>query len=102
MVGHLEACTSTSNAAILFGVNERTVYEILKKSKDDESLKDRRRSGRPRVTDNKTDDDVVIAYLGVVRSTCSNWICYQLLYSCQRTRFYWCESVPTDHEAKTH
>ena len=31
LVGHLEADTSTSNAAILFGVSERTAYAILKK-----------------------------------------------------------------------
>ena len=36
LVGHLEAGTSTSNAAILFDASERAVYSILKKSKDTE------------------------------------------------------------------
>ena len=64
LVGHLEAGTSTSNVAILFRISERTVYGILKKSKDTESLKDRPRSDHPRVNDNKTDHHVVIALRG--------------------------------------
>ena len=38
------------------------MYKILKKYEETDSLKDRPRSGRPRVTDNQTDCDIVVAF----------------------------------------
>ena len=36
-----------------------TVYKIISKSKQQNSLKDRRRSGRPKITNAQTDVDIV-------------------------------------------
>ena len=36
-----------------------TVYKIISKSKQQNSLKDRRRSGRPKITNAQTDADIV-------------------------------------------
>ena len=62
LVGHIQAGTSLSNVAILFGITKQAVYNILKKYGESDRLKDRPRSGCPRVTDNQTDCDVVVAF----------------------------------------
>ena len=62
LVGHIQAGTSPSNVAILFGIPNKVCITFGKKYEESDSLKDRPRSGCPRVTDNQTDCDVVVAF----------------------------------------
>ena len=59
MLGNIEAGSKPADVAETFGVTKRTVYRLIKKSKEYVTLKDRPRSGRPRVTDVETDTQVV-------------------------------------------
>ena len=56
---HIEAISKPADVAETFGVTRRTVYRLFKKSKEYVTLKDRARSGRPRVTDVETDTQIV-------------------------------------------
>ena len=62
LVWHIQAGTSPSNVAIVFGITKQAVYKFLKKYEETDNLKDRPRSGRPRVTDSQTDCDIVVVF----------------------------------------
>ena len=59
LIGNIEAGSKPADVAETFGVTKRTVYRLIKKSKEYGTLKDRPRSGRPRVTDVETDTQIV-------------------------------------------
>ena len=58
----IQAGASPSNVALLLGITKRAVYNILKKYEESDSLKDRPRSGRPRVMENQADCDSVVDF----------------------------------------
>ena len=59
LLGQIQAGISPTKAAKAFYVSSVTVYKIISKSKQQNSLKDRRRSGRPKITNAQTDADIV-------------------------------------------
>ena len=62
LLGNIEAGSKPADVAETFGVTKRTVYRLIKKSKEYVTLKDRPRSGRPRVTDVETHTQIVIKF----------------------------------------
>ena len=58
LLGNIEAGSKPVDVAETFGVTKRTVYRLIKKSKEYVTLKDRP-DGRPRVTDVETDTQIV-------------------------------------------
>ena len=54
LFGNIEAGSKPADVAETFGVTKRTVYRLIKKGKEHVTLKDRPRSGRPRVKDVQT------------------------------------------------
>ena len=59
LLGNIEAGSKPADVAERFGVTPSTVYRLIKKGKEHGTLKDRPRSGRPRVTDVQTDKHIV-------------------------------------------
>ena len=62
LLGHLQAGGSPTDVAKLFGISRQSLYKIVSKYEEDGSLKNRPRSGRPRVTNPQTDNHIVATY----------------------------------------
>ena len=62
LLGHLQAGRSPTEVAKLFGTSRRTVYSISAKYLEHGSLKDRPKSGRPRVTNDQRDEQIVATF----------------------------------------
>ena len=59
LLGNIEAGSKPADVEETFGVSKRTVYRLIKKGKENVTLKDGPRSDRPRVTDVQTDTQIV-------------------------------------------
>ena len=59
LLGQYQAGVSPTKLSKIFKVSRQAVYKILKKSKQENSLKNKHRSGRPKVTDAQTDANLV-------------------------------------------
>ena len=95
LLGHLQAGGSPTDLAKLFGISRNAVYKISSKFRETGTLKNRPRSGRPRVTDLQTDDQIVATYratpmkqvtlfsaeIGVCRRTVVRRLNFEGLYS---------------------
>ena len=97
LLGHLQAGGSPTDLVKLFGISGNAVYKISSKFRETGTLKNRprSRSGRPRVTDLQTDDQIVATYratpmkqvtlfsaeIGVSRRTVVRRLNFEGLYS---------------------
>ena len=59
LLGQYQAGVSPTKISKIFKVSRVTIYKIIKKSQTEKSLKDRHRTGRPRLTIAKTDTNLV-------------------------------------------
>jgi len=62
LLGQIQAGICPTKTAKAFNVSRVTVYKIISKSKKQNSLKDRRRSGRKKITNAQTDVDIVAQF----------------------------------------
>ena len=62
LLGHLQAGGTPTELAKLFGISRRAVYKIKSKYENHGTLKDRPKSGRPRLTDHQTYEHIVETY----------------------------------------
>ena len=62
LLGHLQAGGTPTDLAKMFGTTRKVVYNIKSKYEEHGTLKDRPKSGRPRVTDQQTDEQIVETY----------------------------------------
>ena len=59
LLGQYQAGVSPTKISKIFKVSRVVVYKIIKKSQTEKSLKDRHRTGRPRLTNAQTDANLV-------------------------------------------
>ena len=59
LLGQYQAGVSPTKISKIFKVSRVAVYKIIKKSQTEKSLKDRHRTGRPRLTNAQTDANLV-------------------------------------------
>ena len=62
-IGHLEAGWKQRDVAVLFGVSQSTICKLCRRYRDTNDVKDRHRSGRPRITTERVDRLIRLATL---------------------------------------
>ena len=68
-IGHLEHGLKQWDVAVLFGVSQSTISKLRLRYRDTHDMKDRPRSGRPRITTDRVDRSIRLATLRNCRIT---------------------------------